>query len=262
MLALYTADPQHLPKLRAALPPEQEVLLAEDWGQMERASSDAQCSIIHIDRLHTSPTLPQLSAFKDRHPGHPVTLVTRWDPENARCLKDLFVEEVVWFREVEQSLKPAVQRACAAQPNYVRCLAVPFERAERLPSALRAALAHACRSERPVCSVNELATAVGVNRRTLWRQWRKAVASSSALRLQDFLHWLLLLRVTGRKTPDRTWADVAEEVGVHPHTLWRLSKQLAGRTLPEIAADQTVVTQLFREQVLEFLLEGEPLDIL
>lgn len=262
MLTLYTAERQHLPRLRSALPPEQAVVLVEDWDRVESEGPSTDCSVVHLPWLNGSPVLPRLSAFKGRHPHHPVVLVTGWDPENARCLKDVYVEEVVWFREVERELSGAVERTCAHDYNYLRCLAMPIEEAEHLPATLRRALAYACRNERPVCSVKQLAAAAGCDRRTLWHQWNRTFGAGSPLRLQDFLHWVLLLRAVGRKTPGESWADVAESVGVHAHTLWRFSKQLAGCTLPELAAGgHPVIVERFRDRVLDFLLKKEPLDI-
>lgn len=164
-----------------------------------------------------------------------MVLVTRFAPENARQLKDLALEEVVWLREAERELGPAVQRICTQGHDYPRCLAVPFQEAEHLPPAVRAALAYACRAQPPVRSVNQLAAAVGCDRRTLWLHWKQAVSPKSELRLQDVLHWVLLLRAVGRKTPDRPWAAVAGDIGVSPDTLGRWAKCLAGATLEELA---------------------------
>ncbi|HEY0150574.1 MAG TPA: hypothetical protein VGB92_01175 [Longimicrobium sp.] len=261
MLALYSADPKQVPRLRSALPPQPRVVAVQDWEQLHDVIPQATCSVIHVDQLASSSGVPRLSALKSRHPRHPVVLVTRWDLENARQLKDLTVEEVIWLQEVEQGLRTAVERACAQEPNYVYCLALPFERAEHLPPVLREALAHACRSERPVHSVNELAAAVDRNRRSLWHQWNRAV-DGAPLRLQDFLHWILLLRALGKKTPERSWAAVAEELRMSPQTLWRYARDLTGCTLPALAEAQEETIRLFRARVLAFLLDREALDIL
>jgi hypothetical protein len=261
MLALFSMDPRQVPRLRSALPSQRRVVAVGDWDQLQSVIPEATCSVIHVDQLASSAGLPKLCALKSRHPAHPVVLVTRWDLENARQLKDLTVEEVIWLPEVEQGLRGAVERACTRAPNYVYCLALPFEEAEHLPPVLREALAHACRSERPVHSVNELAAAVGRNRRSLWHQWNRVV-DGAPLRLQDFLHWILLLRAVGRKTPERSWAAVAEELRMSPQTLWRYARDLTGRTLPELADAEEETMRLFRGRVLAFLLDREALDIL
>jgi hypothetical protein len=260
MLAIYAAEERHITRMCAALSPEQQRVLVTDWTELERNRPRATCTLVAIEWLTTDPVVPRLSSFKTRHPNHPVVLVTRWDPENARHLKDVRVEEVVWFREVDRDLTPAVQRACRHDFHALRCLALPFELATHLPATLRKALAHACRSERAVGSVKHLAAAVGVDRRTLWHQWSKAVCPSSSLRLQDFLHWLLLLRAVGHKVPGQSWASVARELRVHPHTLGRLAKQLTGGTLSGLG-DGGDVALLFRERVLDFLVGERPLDI-
>ena len=259
MLVLYSSNPDQIPRLRSTLPPERQVVAVKDWDHLKRAVPAAECSVIHVDQLGSSHVLTRLSALRARFPHHPLVLVTRGDDKDVHYLKEIDVEEVVWLGGIERDLRPAVERACAHDFDYVHCLAVPFQDAEHLPAALREALAYACRSRQPVHSINQLAAATGITRGTLWYQWKKAAGEASPLRLQDLLHWLLLLRVVGRKASHRTWAEAGEEVGVHAHTLWRHGKQLTGRTLPELAADPDVVVALFRERVLELLLpEARP----
>lgn len=102
----------------------------------------------------------------------------------------------------------------------------------------------------------DLPAAVGCDRRTLWHHWN--AACPGPLRLQDFLHWVLLMRALGGKTRDRSWATVAEEVGMHPDTLGRLARQLAGLGLRELdAGRQATVADLFRTRVLGQVLGGE-----
>jgi transposase-like protein len=171
------------------------------------------------------------------------------------------VEEVVWSREVERELPTAVRRVCRSAPNPVHCLATALEEAEHLPAMLRKALAHVCRSERPVYSVEALAAAMGCNRRILWQQWSEAAGPTASIRLQDFLHWLLLLRAVGRKVPERSWESVAHDLGVHPHTLGRWAKQLAGRTLRELSTVGTaVVGTMLHYRIMASLLRDDGSD--
>jgi hypothetical protein len=198
VITVYASERQHA-KLGASLPPSEPTMVVEDWMEFERAASSSSCSVVSIDWLHTSPAVPRLAAFKNRHPRHPVVLVTRWDADNARHLIDVPVEEVVWSGEVDRELLAALRRVCRSDPNPVHYLTLALEEAKHLPATLRTALPHACRSRRPIHSVNQLAVAAGCDRRTLWNQWNQVVGASSELRLQDFLHWLLLLRAAGRK---------------------------------------------------------------
>ncbi len=122
------------------------------------------------------------------------------------------------------------------QPASRGALAAELRRSEHLPARLRQALALACDSERPICTVGKLATMAGCDRRTLWNQWRNTVGREAPVRLEDFLHWQLLLRAMTIKEPTMAWADVADRLGVHPHTVARLARQLAGRTLRELSA--------------------------
>lgn len=157
MLVLFSSEPKVLLKLRASLPAGQLSAVAKSWTEFESKAPAAECSTVVIEWLNRDPTFSLLCAFREHHPQHPLALVTRWDPESARHLKEVFVEEVVWFREVERELPPVIERLCKHDFNFVRCMAVPFEQAERLPATLRRALAYACRAERPVGSIKQLA---------------------------------------------------------------------------------------------------------
>ena len=155
-----------------------------------------------------------------------------------------------------KTYSPPTRRVRVGDSNAMHPLAVALDKAVSLPVPLRTALTFACDSERPVHSVKQLAQAVMSNRRTLWHQWRKVVGLSG-LRLQDFLHWVLLLRATGLKSSGHTWQSAAKEVGIHPHTLSRYAKQLTGQFLLELgAAGEEPVLRLFHDRVLRFLLAG------
>jgi AraC-like DNA-binding protein len=262
MLAIYATEQTQADFLRDALPSDQPAIVFNDWEEFEQAAHAASCSVVYIPWLRSDPAFARLSAFKIRHPNHPVALATRYDPDNARSLLNVFVDEVLWHNEIMQDLSSVVAQICSHDFNYVRCLAVPFAEADHIPSALRTALAHACKNEPPIPTVNALAQRTGCDRRTLWNQWKEAVGSSSALRLQDFLQWIVLMRAVGRKTRTRSWAQVAAEVNVHPQTLGRYAKHLAGHNLSELHRDgPAILAHLFRQRVLGFLLDEAAMDI-
>jgi hypothetical protein len=128
--------------------------------------------------------------------------------------------------------------------------------AAHLPPRLRDALVLACDERRSIRTVEKLAAAAGCDRRTLWTHWKNAVNGRGAgLRLQDFLHWVLLLRAAHRKRPSVAWADVADELGIHPHTLSRLARQLTGTPLRDLAAGgHTALAVRFEAEVAQALL--------
>jgi hypothetical protein len=109
-----------------------------------------------------------------------------------------------------------------------------------LPGRLREALVAACAQPRPFLSVSGLAVAARCDRRTLWREWRRAVGPEAPLRLEDVLHWVILARALELKRAGRSWASVAQEVRVHPHTLGRFARRFTGRTLRQLEGTGTV----------------------
>jgi AraC-like DNA-binding protein len=252
MFALYVSDSRFSERLCRALQASKAVPSA-DWPHFERAAESAECSVIVIGWLSV-PEVDRLMAFKSRHPLHPVVLVTRGDMQNARQLKAVQVEEVIWLEEMDHELSGAVSRTCTLSHHRSFCEAMSD--ADYLPGCLAPALARACSAEPPLRTVQKLATLVGCDRRTLWQHWR-AVTDGEELRLQDVLHWLLLLRATSQKTPGRSWATVADELGVHPQTLGRISQQLTGHSLRELAGRrQGEMVDRFEHDVLGVLLRS------
>lgn len=250
MLALFAADPLLLRRLPALLPAGLELRVAHEWKQLDRLHPEASCAVVCVEHLGTDNAVARLCRLKERHPTFRVILVTRWTLDNARCLKNLALEEIVWLRELDRELARAVRTACGRAG--VRSLADELGSARRLPPRLRGGLVLGCRSEPPIRTVNALAIAAGCDRRTLWREWHGAPGD---LRLEDVLHWLLLLRAGTLKDEDCSWADVAERLGVHAHTLGRMSRGLTGWTLRELErAGAAELTERFRREVLAPLL--------
>jgi len=150
--------------------------------------------------------------------------------------------------------RPA-RRPSLPTPSVPPGLAAMLREAAHLPPRLREALALACDERRGIRTVERLASVAGCDRRTLWTHWKGAVSADSDLRLQDFVHWLLLLRATHRKTAELAWADVADEIGIHPHTLSRLARQLTGCSLRDLAATgHAGLTRRFEAEVLTVVL--------
>jgi transposase-like protein len=100
----------------------------------------------------------------------------------------------------------------------------------RFQRQLSSALTYAIHADLPIRSVKELARDVGCHRTTLSKEWRLAVRRSPILppRLEDLLSRVLLAWALVLHRPDRSWAWVAESLGVHPQTLHRAMKRMQG----------------------------------
>jgi AraC-like DNA-binding protein len=176
---------------------------------------------------------PPLSLFAGRAPGQRAPLPGHSAPDVSRAARRPVVPSA--------SLPPGLATALREAPH--------------LAPRLREALALACDERRGIRTVERLASVAGCDRRTLWTHWKGAVGADAELRLQDFIHWLLLLRATHRKTAELAWADVADEVGIHPHTLSRLARQLTGCSLRDLAASgHGVLARRFDAEVLSVVL--------
>jgi hypothetical protein len=252
MLALYIPETRYRTRIQRAVNAK-KAAVADEWNQFERAALAAECSVVLFLWLGT-PELHRLVAFKTRNPLHPVILVTRGDRDNARQLKAVQVEEVIWVEEIDSELHGAVGRTCVL--SHQRSFCEAMRDADYLSSCLRHALTLACSAEPPLRTVQKLAKVAGCDRRTLWQQW-KAAMDGSPLRLQDVLHWFLILRAAGMKRPGIPWNQVAEALGMHAQTLGRLSRQLAGVSLTGLGGTQQgELVNRFERDVLGTLLSN------
>lgn len=229
MIAYFGRDARQTARLCGASPPGTAVLVADDWQAFERIAAGAECAVVWLEWLGAGDGFSRLVELRARLPLQPMVLVTHKDADNARHLKDVLLEEVVWHDEPAHELWSAVARARAR--GTLSLVALAFQRAPRLAPPLRRGLVFACRSSRPIHSVSRLSDMAGCDRRTLWRHWRDAVGDEAPLTLQDVVDWLLLLRAAQRKTIDVCWRAVAEEMGVHEHTIGRLAQRLGHHTL-------------------------------
>jgi hypothetical protein len=257
MLTVLMQDGGSAHRIAAALGSEEPVEWADCWERFEHTLPLATCAIVVLGWLRGGGLDERrLGSLKERHPMGPMVLVTSKDADNARALRWTAVDEVVWLSEVDAGLWPAVRRA---RTNVSRQhLAGAVDRALLLDRPLHRAIRYACNAERPVRSIGQLAEACGCDRRTLWRHWRDVVAEGVALRLEDVLDWLLLLYAVGRKTPARSWSNIASELQIHPHTLGRIAARLTARPLRRLAStDQLRLTLHFHAQLITAL-AGEP----
>lgn len=252
MVVLFGTDDRYVSTLDALLSGSFALNRADTWRDVERASAASACVVVAIDWLQDSSTFQQLIQLTTRRPLLSVVLITRKDADNARCLRHLILEEVVWRRDASQQIESVVHAVEGKMP--LRHVLARLAVAPRIPPQLRAALVHACMSDRPVLSVTDLAPAVGRDRCTLSRQWRTAVGRGATARLEDFLRWLLLLRAVELRACGRKWAMVADELGVHPHTLSRVAARLTECSLGDLSrGGPGAIFTKFDEQVLSSL---------
>jgi hypothetical protein len=232
MYALFCADPGLLRRVASAIPSGLETCVTDRWTVFERAAARASCAVIALRWLHDFFGL-STSALDTPAIERPLVLVTARDADNARLLKDIRADEVVWLQDVERELPRALRRA--ESRGLLERLARGFETSTHLPTLLRHGLAHACRADPAIGGVADLATLVGRDRRTLWRLWHLTPGPSLGWRLEDLLGWLLLVRALSLKHPACAWVAVARQLGVHEQTLARLSRRLIGLPLSSLA---------------------------
>lgn len=232
-----------------ALRPGFAVERTVEWRAFECALPRSRCGVAVIESLDHAGEFGQLRLLKERAVRHPLILITRRDPESLRLLKDITLEEVIWPSELNQVLLVAVQRACGN--SLFSHIADDIQGMACLQPRVRAALALACGAAIPFTSVGALAEAARCDRRTLWRAWAIRPPTRTALRLEDLVGWILLIRAASMKSSGRGWSAIASEFNVSQRRLLRLSERLAGLSLSRLAVlGPDHLYRRFRDEVL------------
>jgi hypothetical protein len=253
MLSVFADEPPYAARAAAAVAAHETAVRVDSWDQLEEMLPSTTCTVVVLGWLRGTAGEARLRDFRCRHPLHPLILVTSKNADNALAIRWVAVEEVVWLSEVEHALWPAVSRGRAQV--LLQEVAAAMDRSLPADHLLGRAIVYACRAKPPLRSIGQLASALACDRRTLWRHWRVALGDGSPLRLEDMLDWFLLLHAVGRKMPGQSWAYLATELQVHPHTLGRIAARLAGRRLRTLtAADQLSLTLRCQAQFLTALL--------
>lgn len=232
MICLFAHRSSYLGSATSILEPRYQVDQKKRWSQFRSMAPRRDCGIAIVPRLNRGRFVGHLTAFRHRHPLEPLVLVTRAEADNVRLTRRIRLDEIVWLGNMDERLRVAVHRA--GTDVFFRRQARRFEGAEHLPSRLQRALVLACRCEQPIRSVGRLAEAVGCDRRTLWRQWRKTTSEGQ---LKDLLSWLQLLQAVGQKTRGRSARAAAQSLGLNEKSLAPLAKRLTGQPFAELAAN-------------------------
>jgi hypothetical protein len=255
MYALYSPEHPVLEQVRRALPPGERGMATTSWREFAGLSERADCLLIAC-RWLSRDICAGLRDAAFAAAAAPVILVTTKDADNARGALNSGATHIVWLSDAERDLHSLLRGA--RRRLALSRAALVIERSGMLSPQLRRALAFACRTERPVRSVRELATMIRRDRRTLWRHWHHANGERRSLRLEDFLDWILLLHAAHLKCPSRSWAEVARALGTHEHTLARLVRRLAHTTLGALGeSDREEVERCFLAAVEDKVGRGE-----
>jgi hypothetical protein len=225
------------------------VLWFDEWDSFDDARRGSSCAVVHVNCPQTDPAVARLRRAAQGAPQSPLVLVVQGTALGEALARSLSVDEVVVKREANRSLLPAISRATGAA--YLRDVGSRVRDAHHLPVRLRIAVAHACHSSNPVKEVADLADRVGCDRSTLTRQWQRVTQPGDAMRLDEVLSWLVLLRAVARRPPGRKWASVAAEVGTSERTLARVARQHVGLSLGALTSlDFAALTSAFELRVV------------
>lgn len=247
---MYTLYCFHSPlrdRLRTLLESRVDLRVCTDWLEFERIAPRANCAVVELDRLSDRWGFDRLLAFQNRE-ATPLVLVTRGELGNARRLKRLSVEEVVWLEDVGEELLPAIRRA--EVKDLLVHLRHELDGRNDLSRELRLALSYALDDPNPVRTQKELAVAAGCSRSTLIRHWEATIPGH--ITLKTFLDWVLLARALSIKKATSSWRKVSEALGIPRETLSQVSRRLTGSPLGELdLEDIDAILRPFRKTIIE-----------
>lgn len=232
--------------------------VCDSWDSLQHGMGRQTIVIVVAPKL-SRERLARLRAIRvGRHgTAGPVILVTDWERQNARHLKDVTVDDVIWLPDLERDLPTAICRFMHRHQAARLQLAQEIEAASWIPWPLSHALARACTRDQPVDSILTLARDVGHSRSTIGKQWRRLVGTERSERLKDFLDWLRLLDAAEARCAGRSWESIALEHRMYRSALSRVVRRLTGCSLRELDAYPALVPKLFHSLRATRILRGD-----
>lgn len=229
--------------------PVHTIQCGSSWQKLGECAVNADCAIVVIENLAIGTDLRNLMLFKTLYAHIPIVLVTAKDFDNAKELRHVMVEEVVWATELH-TLPSQIQSAL--EKRLLFRIGLMIEQHTDMSFRLRSILGAACRAIPPIRSVAELSRRAACDRATLHRDWRLVVGARSSFHIKDFLGWIILLRARVLCGTAIGWRSTSEQLCVSEKKIYRLSRALAGLSLRRLSALEPIrVAEMFVNQLHE-----------
>lgn len=229
-IGLLTTDEQTRRRVIEIAQPFGEVLTTRAWRDFVNMVEPADCAVIDIG--HSDVTLAAWPALINERLATELILIVPSDPCYLRLLASVRACAVLTPDELSTELRRTI--GALVRPSFLDVFASRVHGLTHLPVSLRTALLVACRSDVPITSVNRLASRVGCSAAILQKQWRAAV--NGGIRLEDFMNWVLVVRVHERH--GKSIARNAQAAGISPRRIYRWLPRL--RTILDIEGEEDV----------------------
>jgi CheY-like chemotaxis protein len=231
MVLLYDATVTNSAHWASSAPVWVEAVVVSDLPTFDDMIGRAHVVVVFIpdEWERDRQLIGRLKVLRATHPLKSVIVVR---PSHDATSLPILADVTLHVQQTQQILWPTVRNLEDRWLSYR--LADIVRGSKSGPPILRLAVIHALLRPTPVSSIKELAAEMGCDRRTLPRAWDIAFGTS-AVRLMDFLDWVVLLYAIGRKSHKRPWVLVARDVGLAEETLARSARKLIGLSLSELA---------------------------
>jgi hypothetical protein len=174
-----------------------------------------------------------LLQFLEERGSPPLILLTSAQLDNIRALVGLPVDEVSFTSESEREILARALRL-ATRPERTR-IGESFLRSGAFHGCVQRALKKVFLDPDAIPTVEHLARACFVSRRTLEQSWKVSRPESCQATLKILLDWGHLLRARELHRRGSSPPEVAKLLGVHLGTLYRLARRLADCTFSEFS---------------------------
>lgn len=217
----------------AACTVSDEWLLVLGWPEFLRRARSATCAVA-CERWLTPEATNRLRHARQQLSDIPFLVSTSRSFDNAKQLRWIASDDVLWADELQRQLVPAASRAI--ELSWSQRVLTALCRADWLSPRLRLVFTEAVVAPEALPTVRLAARHVGCHRRTLWREWRRSISPASSPHLEDCLDWLILIRARSGYARSRTWAGAAHALHADLRALQRRAKRLTGHSLGFLAS--------------------------
>jgi hypothetical protein len=259
-IVLFAPSGEVLQSNKRCLPLDASIMATSSWALTRGAAAAAECVVVvALDRSGAErfDVRRALAVLRSEHPSLAIVCATEGAALRRALLADRTASEVVRAADGPFALRAGVESARTAA--LLARSAARMSEARAIGGALSRALVHLMTQDPPPPTVNALAEATGIHRRTLWYQWVRR-ARGASVRLEDVVTWVVLLRGCVRRARGMPWTAAAAELGVDRKTLARAAARCGITPLPDLAARQGsaqgLIRQAFSEKVLGVMWRG------
>lgn len=212
-----------------------------------RMAACADCRIIAVSTPE-SKWYEDMCRWRSLHRNVSIVYVTAFTHADVAAAVLLQPTQLIWLKDVTPDLRQTVSHFCSVSSRAQLMSRIRGD--PRIPKIAKDVVTLVLQDRSDLGTVGDLATFLGRDRRTIWRQW-SVKAQAINLSLKELIDWGVLLRAYAVRQDARNWREVSESMKISQRTLSRMSRRLTERSLNQLGNEPSgQIVQLFESRLI------------